>query len=262
MSPLVAAAVCAAPVFTLAACASVGRPNVGPLVTDRPDFTESSETVPRTLVQLESGATYTHERDARAGSFGEALVRVGVSNRSELRVALNSYTIERRAGMTEHGLEDVAIGTKVKLLNGGETGSPKPSVAVIVGTTFPTGASAFRSANLEPEVKFIGAWSLTQRVAFSSNVNYAWTSDGVRRFGEPSASASLGVGVSDRVGSYVEYFGFYPRIDGAERSHFANGGVTFSINDDVQLDARLGAQMKRRGDGRSVFLGVGLSRRW
>lgn len=262
MSPLVAAAVCAAPMFTLAACASVARSNVAPLVTDRPDFTESSETVPRALVQLESGATYTHEGDARAGSFGEALFRIGLSTRSELRVALNSYTIERRAGATEHGLEDIAVGAKVKLVGGGETGSPKPAVAVIVGSSFPTGASAFRSSSLEPEVKVTGAWSLTQRVAFSSNVNYAWTSDGVRRFGEPSASASLGVGVSDRLGSYVEYFGFYPRIDGAERSHFANGGVTFSVNDDLQLDARLGSQMKRRGNSRSVFLGVGVSRRW
>ncbi len=232
------------------------------MVTDRPDFTESSETVARGLVQLESGVTYTRDGDTRATSFGEALVRVGLAPRAELRVGLNSYAVERSAGTTLRGLEDASLGAKVKLLKGGETGSAKPAVALVVNSSLPTGASAFRASKPQPEVKLAGAWTFSDRLSFSSNVNYAWVRNRSESYGEPSASASFGIGVTERVGSYLEYYGFYPRLDGAERSHFANGGVTFSINDGMQLDARVGSQVNRKAEGPSYFFGVGVARRW
>lgn len=246
----------------LAACATANRAGLEPLVTDRPDFTESSETVARGLVQLESGGTFSREGDERAGSVGEALFRIGLAERAELRVGLNSYAISRVAGSTLRGLEDASLGAKIKLLQGGDVGSARPTVAVIVGSTLPTGATPFRAAKLQPEVKLTGAWDLTERVAFSTNLNHAWVRDRFDSYGESSATASFGIGVTERVGSYVEYYGFFPRFDGAERTHFANGGFTYGLTNDLQLDWRVGSQLRRRDDGPSYFVGVGLSRRW
>jgi hypothetical protein len=246
----------------LAACATASRVNVGPLVTDRPDFTESSETVDRGLVQLESGGTFSRDGDERAGSFGEALFRVGIAERTELRVGLNSYAISRVSGSTSRVLEDASLGAKVKLLQGGDVGSARPTVAVIVASSLPTGASPFRSNKLQPEIKLTGAWDLTERVAFSTNLNHAWVRERFESYGESSATASFGIGVTERVGSYVEYYGFFPRFDGAERTHFANGGLTYGFTDDLQLDGRIGSQLGRRADGPSYFVGLGISRRW
>lgn len=258
---VVTRALLVAALLPMVACATANRAGLEPLVTDRPDFTESSETVPLGLAQLESGSTYARDGDVRGTSIGEALLRVGVASRAELRLGFNSYSIQREAGATSRGLEDASVGAKFKLLQGGAVGSARPTVALLIGTSLPTGATPFRSQKLQPELKTAFAWDLTDRVAFSSNVNYAWVRESFDSYGEVGASGSLGLGLSDRVGAYVEYFGFFPRADFVDRSHFANGGLTFGLNDNLQLDARAGKQVAR-ANGTGYFLGVGISRRW
>ena len=58
------------------------------LITDRPDFTESSEVVGRGVVQLESGLTFASRMPAvRQVTLPELLVRIGLGDRVELRLA-------------------------------------------------------------------------------------------------------------------------------------------------------------------------------
>jgi hypothetical protein len=70
-----------------------------PLVTDRPDFTESSSAVGSGVVQLESGLTYA---DFRGGfditTFPEILARWGVHEKLELRFLLPTYAWESGSG--------------------------------------------------------------------------------------------------------------------------------------------------------------------
>jgi hypothetical protein len=246
----------------LVACATTSHVGLEPLVTDRPDFTDGSETVARGRAQLESGATYTQDGTSRGASLGEALLRLGVARGAELRLGFNSYAIAREGAGTVRGFEDASIGAKVKLLQGGGQGSACPTVAVLFGTSIPTGAAPFRSNLLQPEVKTIWAWTLTDRFSVSSNVNYSWIRDPRQSHGEAAATASFALGLTERVGSFAEYFGFFPQADGVERTHFANGGLTFVLHDNLQLDARAGRQLLRRADGGSFFVGAGLSHRW
>src|SRR5215207_9321663 len=62
-----------------------------PLITDRPDFTESTETVPRGHFQVEGGTTLNRVEDEDSTSFGELLVRIGTGERWETRLGLGSY---------------------------------------------------------------------------------------------------------------------------------------------------------------------------
>jgi hypothetical protein len=48
-----------------------------PLVTDRPDFTESAATVTRGRTQVEMGYTFTSAGDFDEHAMGELLVRIG-----------------------------------------------------------------------------------------------------------------------------------------------------------------------------------------
>src|SRR5690349_12753983 len=60
------------------------------LVTDRPDFTESSEVIGKGGFQFESGLSFEadgHDQDrARAFSAPAALMRIGLGYRTELRL--------------------------------------------------------------------------------------------------------------------------------------------------------------------------------
>ena len=146
-------------------------------------------------------------------------------------------------------------------MNGGGDGSFKPALSLIVGSSLPTGASQLRATKPQPEAKFGMAWDLTSRASFSSNLNYTRVSDSFGAYNEFAASGSLGVGVTDRLGSYLEYFTFVPRNIGILSSHYLNGGVTYGLTDNLQLDARTGFGLRRLA-GPDYFFGIGISRRW
>jgi hypothetical protein len=72
------------------------------LVTDRPDQTESSETVPPGYVQFEFGWTHTEEDghgDVTSDAFPETLVRVGVASHLELRFGFDGSVWEDADGI-------------------------------------------------------------------------------------------------------------------------------------------------------------------
>ncbi|MFN2421130.1 MAG: transporter, partial [Gemmatimonadota bacterium] len=103
-------------VFSLFSVSSMNAQ--GPLVTDRPDFTESAAVVGTGRVQLEGGATWTDLGDSDELALGEILVRIGLHDRLEFRVAPNSYTRVDGPDSDVEGLEDPSLGAKWLLAEG------------------------------------------------------------------------------------------------------------------------------------------------
>ena len=230
------------------------------IVTDRPDFTESAQTVAAGHTQVEAGQTFAREADVSSFSLGEVLLRTGVSRRVELRTAVNSYSVQAGGGNSVAGFEDSNLGAKVSLLDAPASPSWRPALAVIAGFSVPTGGSAYRGGRALPEAKLLAAWDLTDRLAFSSNLNWSRAEYDRGLGDEWSASASLGIGVTEKVGAYLETFGFGDHFGAWGQRAFVNGGVTYLISNSFQLDLRAGAGPSGpRGD---FFTGVGLSRRW
>jgi hypothetical protein len=137
-SPRVASGVMALLVVPLTACLHRGpapTPGLGPLVSDRPDFTESASVVPTRYVQVESGYTVSRDASVTTQALGEVLARIGLHPRVELRLAPNSYTQERDGRQRVSGFQDVSIGTKLALTPGADAFHLlKPQVALIVGS--------------------------------------------------------------------------------------------------------------------------------
>lgn len=266
------------------AAAQLPRPTVArdtgavpELVTDRPDYTESPLAVPFRSVQVEAGSTIDRTGGTVSSAVGEVLLRIGVVRRAELRIGLNSYTttLHARPGDgTIGGLEDATVGAKVQLVDGPSRPSFAPTVAVLVGTSVPTGSAPLRHTMLEPEAKLALGWTLPGGWELSSNVNVASSAcegDGCtvaatasaparlhRRTTETAASLSAGHDLGERVGAYAELFGGRPTVGAGWQ--YANTGVTLGVTPVLQLDLRGGVGIgSSRGD---YFLGAGLSRRF
>jgi hypothetical protein len=238
----------------LSACAGAGFRT--PLVTDRPDFTESAATVER--VQAEAGYTFTRTDDVREHALGELLVRVAVAPRAELRFGLNSFVVSSVAGDRQSGFEDVSLGVKLAL-HDGENGF-LPAVALILASSIPTGSSHFGTDALQPEAKLALARDITEMVGVSANLNYAYASDAAGRFHQAAASLSFGFALGGSTGAYAEYFGFYPPERDAGAVHYINGGLTCQFSERLQVDARAGRRID--GSDGEYFVGVGIARRW
>ncbi|MFQ5993290.1 MAG: transporter, partial [Nitrospiraceae bacterium] len=198
-----------------------------PLVTDRPDFTESTETVAPGRFQLEAGYTFTKREDDGEHSLPEVLLRVGILQQLELRLAVNYLALDRPDGDAD-GFEDLSLGVKIKLVKGSERFDlMQPSIGVVVATTLPTGADDIGEDEPQPEVKLAFAWDLSERFSLGSNLNYAYLSEDGDRFHQFSGSLSLGITLTEKWGAYVEYFGFVPETDDGPNASFFNGGFTY-----------------------------------
>jgi hypothetical protein len=71
----------------------------------------------------------------------------------------------------------------------------------------------------------------------------------------------VGLSLTDRVGSYAEWFALVP--DGADTSRtqqYFNGGFTYLMTDNIQLDVRAGVGLNDAAD--DFFVGSGLSVRF
>lgn len=231
-----------------------------PLITDRPDFTESPQVVPRGRVQVEGGSTYSRQGAQNELEVGEVLVRVPVAEKIEIRVGVPSYVFRRDGGRAS-GLDDSFIGAKFALSQGNPQ-KKKPTLGLLIGTTLPTGSRAIGENAYQPEAIIAASWELSPKVAFNSNLGYGQPRDAGTRFGQLLGSVSLGFTLSDRWGAYAEVFGVSKADATGQGAKYINGGVTYLLNNDFQLDARLGFGIKNKVGGPDYFAGVGASRRF
>lgn len=235
-----------------------------PLVTDRPDFTESAVSVQPGRVQVELGVTAEQSGEVDSQSFGEILVRIGLSDAIELRLGANSYVRETSSAEEADGLENSSIGIKIELVHGGdEPQARKPAAALLIATTLPTGSPAVRQPHLEPGVVLAVEWSLGSRSAIASNVGVVYASDDDDQFLAGSLSVALSTDLGRGFGGYVEYFNLVPESSGPDDRHFLNAGFTYLISDDFQLDIRGGSEVGgEMGSKADYFAGIGLAYRF
>jgi hypothetical protein len=226
------------------------------LVTDRPDFTESSEVVGTGVVQLESGFLFEKVDDGlRQFTLPQLLVRVGVGDRVELRFATDGYvsqSITDPAGSRRHsGHADAEIGAKVKLVDASRAGV---DVAIIPFLTLPTASDAFGSPSADPGIKLTMARALPRDFDLSANLNFASVSDADGRAWEREASLSFAHALGGPFGAYWEAYGSFDRA-GCDCT--LNTGLTVGLGDNRQADVEIGRGVS--GDARGWFVGVGFA---
>ena len=228
-----------------------------PLSTDRPDFTESTSTVPRGHFQIEGGTTLTRVEDVDITSFGELLLRIGTGDRWETRINVGYARIETPFDEFS-GLEDPAVGIKVRFTDDpGELGPGQPAASLIVSTSIPQGDEELTDDEWVPEMKLALAWELT-RFSLSSNVIYAYAVDGDERFHQLGATLSGSMPITDRLGAYLEWFGFSEETRDAGATHFVDTGISYLINNDLRVDARVGTGLNDADPDWFVGIGGGI----
>lgn len=220
-----------------------------PLVTDRPDFTESALTVPAARVQLEAGATLARSDDEDELTLGEPLIRWGLRPDLELRVEAPSWI----DGPDGAGFGDPGLGFKLAL--------PPflgDDLALIAATTIPLGDDDVGQEGWHPEAVLAASWELSPALVLASNVGATTTSVEEDRQLLAWTSLSLGASLAGSVGGFIEAFGFVEDDDAGPV--YVDGGLTRLLGNDFQLDVRLGAGLfQAAGDW---FLGAGASRRF
>jgi hypothetical protein len=230
-----------------------------PLVTDRPDFTESSSTVGSGVLQLEGGLTYSDFRNGvSVTTVGEILARWGVAEKLELRFQVPTYSWERGGGVEGSGFLSSGIGFKYELLQGSGDGFVGGmEAALIASTTIPTGTSDFVSSKWQPSAVFSASWVLGPNVGIGSNLGIGRPADDENRYTTLWASVAVGVGLDEATSIFVELYGFNREEDRGPSTVTFQTGLVYLFSPDLQADVRAARRLTDRGV--DFLVGTGIS---
>jgi hypothetical protein len=233
-----------------------------PIDTDRPDQTESSALVAPRHLQLEVGIAYTDDNGGEEVlESPTTLIRLGVIERLELRFGIP--TIETNfANPTTTDFADPELAVKLKLWGEKDW---RPEAALIAGTTVPIGSERISSDRFDPAFRFSFGHTLPKDFSLGYNIGMAWETeedDGGDRdtLSRLEYTMALGYDFTERWGAFIELFGDVAMSDSGGPAHSIDGGVTYLVRENLQLDAAAGAGLS--DDAPDWFVTAGVSYRF
>jgi len=243
--------------LVLAGCATLPS-DTGPIPASRPGLTDDAALVPLGSLQAEAGID-VGRMGGEDYAASELLLRFGLFRHVELRLALESEG-GLGSGAPGQALEDLEVGLKVRLRNGG-AGLWEPALTVIPFATLPTGADRLTTDTVEPGMLLVGAWDEMLGLEWTGNLGGTAARGADGRYLALFAGGAAARDVTDRLELEVELVRI-ARLGGHARGpglwHGALG-AGWLVHRDIHLDAWVGLQ--REGNARGGFVGAGISAR-
>jgi hypothetical protein len=225
---------------------------VAQIETDRPNFTSSTNVLPKGALQIETGFVLEKNKESVGGIRGPStltqrnltvntsLFRFGLTDKVELRLytAVNSNQLLVESGLVipdttikTSGFQTSFIGFKTNFYK-----SDKVSIGFLGHLYIPELASGdfanIAGQRIAPEFLIPLTYDITDRFGIAVQYGLSW--DGSTPNPTTSYTLSLGYSITDKLSAYVEPYGFHNPY--GETTHLVNGGFTYLINDDFQVD--------------------------
>ncbi len=247
---------------------STPRKYMRPMVPDRPGITESPYSVDAGHVQYESdvlrlltrreGTTYGH--DWYANHF---LAKIGLTNRTDFQVALDSYTDTRNYDDLDPGATQVARGIgdvtlRVKHTLAGDDDS-RWALGIIGYVQLPTGG-AVGDGGYEPGLTLPVVYQCTKDWSIGGQVaaNFFYDREQTQHYLQLTPTFTTDYQFNKLVQAFVELVGYWDVRQASWRSSI-NLGPQLDISDNVQLDFGTHLPLTHSVD-REYFLGISFRR--
>ncbi|MEK6650674.1 MAG: transporter, partial [Bacteroidota bacterium] len=171
------------------------------------------------------------------------------------RWVMEPVTTSGNGAPTTRGLLPMEFGFKSKLWDADDGSS---ALSFIAHLQMPhLASSAFRGTRVGPLARFTVDKELAADWRVGANAGLQWDAGG----GPATAIYTLAAGssLSESMGWYGEVYGFFP-MEQLPADHRVNGGITYLLNEDLQLDAAVGVGLS--STPAPWFIGVGVSYRF
>ncbi|MBQ5949510.1 transporter [Massilia sp. ST3] len=237
------------------------------IVTDRPDFVESSNVVGKGRLQIETSLLF--ERDRQPGRRERSiatptLLRVGAGDSLELRVETDGRIAARSTDAggvrtSASGYADTALGLKWHAL---DAAGRLPSVGVLLHADLDSGSRAFRGSGVRPSLRVAAEWELPSGMSLGVMPGLG------RERGESGPSyrygilgVVLGKSVNERLRGFVEVA--LPHIargrHGGVQASF-DAGAAYLLSETCQVDAMLSRGLNSRTPDTAFTIGLSFKR--
>ena len=236
--------------------------------TDRPDKTESPYTVPKGMVQLESDlAALTYDKHnaesatLESWTFGSLNAKFGLAENVDIQVVFDGYLNEQVKDRTtgtslrRDGVGDLTTRLKINLWgnDGGTT-----ALALMPFVKAPTASHGLGNDEVEGgliiplAVELPGGWGMGVMTEFDVTAS----EDGGGHHAEFVNSVTFGHDLTERLGFYAEFWSLISAQDGPAWQGTVDVGLTFALNDSIQLDAGCNFGVTESAEDVHPFVGL------
>lgn len=205
------------------------------IVTDRPDQTEASSTVPKSSLQVESGILVGYE-GKNQNAFQQLLLpstlfRYGIGEKIELRFVNQVESLRNLSSGTEiRGISDLEIGTKIQIF---QKEGVNTEIAFLTHLILPVGSEFISGESFGTVNKLALSHSMNEQVEIGYNVGYNHFGNN-SSLGDLTYSLALGIGITDKIGLYVEPYGDIIELETLQANFDA--GFTYLYRSNIQFD--------------------------
>jgi hypothetical protein len=234
------------------------------IVTDRPDFVESSNVVGAGRFQIETSFALDRNKadGVRERTYSTpTLLRFGLSDTIEARIETDgrmrqvSDDLATGKRQTDNGYADVSLGVKWHLAD--EQGM-RPSMGVLAHVDLDSGSGAFRAPGTGGSLRLAAEWELPNDFGLGIMPGIAWQrKDNGERYTSGIFGIVLGKDLNERSRIFIEYAA--PQIasgrNGGSLSAFDFGG-SYLLTDSVQVDTALSRGLNRNTPDWSWTVGL------
>jgi len=201
------------------------------IITDRPDQTEASSTIPHKSLQLEVGTLFLRSGGIQDNFYPTILWRYGISEKFELRL-LTEYETVKIGALRNSGISDIQIGTKIQLFKKEDVNT---EIAFLSHLIIRTAKTELTNDDLGTINKLSISHSISEKIGVGYNVGYDYFGIGS---GNLTYSLAVGFSLSEKIGFYIEPFGQFVEFD----NHLASfdAGFSYLANNNLQFDISYG----------------------
>lgn len=227
-----------------------------PISTERPTVGDSPDLIPAGSIQFENGAGASFQRTQFTGDLPETLVRLGLSERAEIRYMWSDEVYQRSHVTHDPSIQsmDPAFSVKVAL---GKPNQLMPRSAILA-LSFPIGGQAWTSGSYDPSITSI--WTQTIGKKYFVNEVAGATLTTVAGARKPSWAPSVAGGrsLTETVTAFAEYA---PTVlpDGS-LEYVIDGGFALIHKQLTQFDLRTGYLKDSAGYHTLITLGYSIRR--
>jgi hypothetical protein len=235
---------------------------VGPISTDRPGQSTSTDIVPRGTLQIEGGMQYQPSSDDRTPdvSIPQLVLRWAPLVWLELRLGSNfGLFTQRTAGSDAATTIDLTVATKMRVI---EQRGAVPTVGALVEVDAPIASTGEAINDFDPSLTLLADWDLTAEWSIAANLALAGPSPGVNdveRVFQVSPIVALGWSPTEPLALFAEWYSLVKANDEPTQQS-ADGGVTWVVTDDFQIDVAAGVGLNAAAP--DYYVGAGFAWRW
>lgn len=228
------------------------------IVPDRPGFSTGTQTVKPAVVNVELGYQYSFNNyDSKPSShtLPMMVLRTGLSDKSELDIQWDGVNVDKEEGQSKvTSKADLSIGGKYKLVE-----NERYNITSLGIVSLPTGTAPSTSDSTDPLIGVLWDYSISDSNTLFGTVQASSSKIDDHRVYDTQFAVGSSFSHTEAIGSFVEFYTIEPSKPNLHPTRVIDGGMTYLLTNDTQLDFSMGIGLTRYS---SNFIGFGIATRF